>query len=129
MPARIEADCRPDYRGGLSYMRYSVSDTAEQGLLAAQGSLLKDPRGNAKILSEIRDGSLRKKWIEETKRAAPTFWQAAPRTNPSGRTIGSQASRMMPFPPVVAPGLATKQQLQRNSRIPLVTFSLIAVAR
>jgi ketol-acid reductoisomerase len=63
------------YRGGLSYMRYSVSDTAEYGdytggprIVTAQTRL-----EMKKILKEIQDGSYAKAWVEENKAGRPWF--------------------------------------------------------
>src|SRR6202045_4090189 len=63
------------YRGGLSYMRYSVSDTAEQGDYSAGPRIItpKTREEMRKILSEIRDGSFAKKWIEENEKGCPNF--------------------------------------------------------
>src|SRR4029077_16343529 len=55
------------YEGGLSYMRYSVSDTAEYGDYTV-GPRIIDQRVRAemrKVLSDIRDGTHAKKWIAE----------------------------------------------------------------
>src|SRR6516165_7785010 len=63
------------YRGGLSYMRYSVSDTAEQGDYASGPRIVtKQTREEMKkILAEIRDGSFAKKWIDENEKGCPNF--------------------------------------------------------
>src|SRR5437870_13281297 len=63
------------YRGGLSYMRYSVSDTAEQGDYASGPRIVTKQTGEEmkKILAEIRDGSFAKKWIEENEKGCPNF--------------------------------------------------------
>jgi ketol-acid reductoisomerase len=63
------------YQGGLQYMRYSISDTAEYGDYVS-GPRIVDERIRAemkKILSEIQDGSFAKRWIEEGQRGAPEF--------------------------------------------------------
>ena len=63
------------YQGGLQYMRYSISDTAEYGDYVAGPRLINDQvRAEMKrILSEIQDGSFARRWIEEGKRGAPEF--------------------------------------------------------
>src|SRR6202007_1953740 len=100
------------YRGGLSYMRYSVSDTAEQGDYSAGPRIItpKTREEMRKILSEIRDGSFAKKWIEENERGCPNFLATRKREQSHpGEQLGPKLRAMMPFPqPVVAPGLATK---------------------
>jgi ketol-acid reductoisomerase len=55
------------YAGGLSYMRYSISDTAEFGDYVS-GPRIIDERVRAemqRILAEIRDGSFAQRWIAE----------------------------------------------------------------
>ena len=55
------------YAGGLSYMRYSISDTAEYGDYVS-GPRIIDERVRAemqRILGEIRDGSFAQRWIAE----------------------------------------------------------------
>ncbi|MEP6679937.1 MAG: ketol-acid reductoisomerase [Chloroflexota bacterium] len=55
------------YAGGLSYMRYSISDTAEYGDYVS-GKRIIDDRVRAemqRILAEIRDGSFAERWIAE----------------------------------------------------------------
>jgi ketol-acid reductoisomerase len=55
------------YAGGLSYMRYSISDTAEYGDYVS-GPRIIDERVRAEmkqILAEIRDGSFAQRWIAE----------------------------------------------------------------
>jgi ketol-acid reductoisomerase len=55
------------YRGGLNYMRYSVSDTAEHGDYTGGPRIVTDETRNTmrKILKEIQDGTYAKGWIEE----------------------------------------------------------------
>ncbi len=63
------------YQGGLSYMRYSVSDTAEYGDYVS-GPRLIDERVRAemkKILTEIQDGSFARRWILENQAGRPSF--------------------------------------------------------
>ena len=57
------------YRGGLSYMRHSISDTAEYGdYTGGQRVINAESRAEMKkILKEIQDGSYAKAWIEENR--------------------------------------------------------------
>ncbi len=57
------------YRGGLSYMRYSVSDTAEWGDYESGPRVITaETRAAMKqILAEIQDGSFARKWIAENE--------------------------------------------------------------
>jgi len=54
-------------QGGLSYMRYSISDTAEYGdYVSGRRVITEDTRKEMKqILSEIQDGTFASKWIAE----------------------------------------------------------------
>jgi ketol-acid reductoisomerase len=100
------------YRGGLSYMRYSVSDTAEQGDYSAGPRIIttKTRDEMRKILSEIRDGSFAKKWIDENEKGCPNFLATRHREQAHAiEQLGPKLRAMMPFlQPIVAPGLATK---------------------
>jgi ketol-acid reductoisomerase len=100
------------YQGGLSYMRYSVSDTAEQGDYSAGKRIItpETRKEMKKILAEIVDGSFAKKWIEENEKGCPNFLATRQReqTHPVEQ-LGPKLRAMMPFlQPVIAPGLANK---------------------
>jgi ketol-acid reductoisomerase len=98
------------YRGGLSYMRYSISDTAEQGDYSAGPRIITSQTREEmrKILAEIRDGSFAKKWIAENEQGCPNF--LAKRQSEQTHQIeklGPELRAMMPFlQPVTAPGVA-----------------------
>src|SRR6202035_4057 len=63
------------YRGGLAYMRYSISDTAEYGDYTAGPRLVTDATRAEmkKILTEIQDGTFAKNWIKENKTGRKYF--------------------------------------------------------
>ena len=63
------------YEGGLGYMRYSVSDTAEYGDYARGPRVIDDHvRQNMKqVLKEIQDGSFAREWIAENDEGRPRF--------------------------------------------------------
>jgi ketol-acid reductoisomerase len=63
------------YRGGLAYMRYSISDTAEWGDYVAGPRIVTDETRAAmkKLLAEIQDGTFAKRWIEENKTGRKDF--------------------------------------------------------
>jgi ketol-acid reductoisomerase len=100
------------YRGGLSYMRYSISDTAEQGDYTAGPRIIttETRKEMKKILAEIRDGSFAKAWIDENEKGCPNFLATRQREQTHRiEQLGPKLRAMMPFlQPVVAPGLATK---------------------
>ena len=63
------------YRGGLAFMRYSISDTAEYGDYTAGPRIVTDEtRAEMKrMLAEIQNGTFAKKWIEENKTGRKYF--------------------------------------------------------
>ncbi|GAB4136519.1 MAG: ketol-acid reductoisomerase [Planctomycetaceae bacterium] len=63
------------YQGGLNYMRYSVSNTAEFGDYTRGPRIVTDEtkREMKKILAEIQRGEFAKEWILENKANQPTF--------------------------------------------------------
>ena len=62
-------------QGGLSYMRYSISDTAEYGDYSVGDRIITDTTKAEmrKVLAEIQDGSFAKNWIDENKAGQPSF--------------------------------------------------------
>ena len=97
------------YRGGLSYMRYSVSDTAEYGDYVSGPRVIdaqvKDTM--KKVLEEIQSGTFAKRWIDENRRGRPWFSgeRAREATHPI-EEVGAKLRAMMPFldPVTVKPG-------------------------
>jgi ketol-acid reductoisomerase len=63
------------YEGGLSYMRYSVSDTAEYGdLTRGKRIITQETRQEMKrILEEVRNGTFAREWIIENRVGRPVF--------------------------------------------------------
>jgi len=63
------------YQGGLNYMRYSVSNTAEYGDYSSGPRIVtNETRAEMKkILAEIQDGTFARNWILENKAGAPSF--------------------------------------------------------
>ncbi|HOO71483.1 MAG TPA: ketol-acid reductoisomerase [Spirochaetota bacterium] len=63
------------YQGGINYMRYSVSDTAEYGDYVSGPRIINDNtrKEMKKILEEIQDGSFARRWIEENEKGRPFF--------------------------------------------------------
>ena len=63
------------YQGGLAYMRYSVSDTAEYGDYTRGPRVIdaKVKETMKQILSEIQSGQFAKQWIEENEKGRPYF--------------------------------------------------------
>ncbi|OGN78285.1 MAG: ketol-acid reductoisomerase [Chloroflexi bacterium RIFCSPLOWO2_12_FULL_71_12] len=90
------------YEGGLSYMRYSVSDTAEFGDYTS-GPRVIDERVRAtmrQILGEVRDGSFAQKWIGEYRRGAPTLYATRAREQAQPiEEVGRRLRALMPWLP------------------------------
>ncbi len=88
------------YRGGLSFMRYSISDTAEYGDYISGDRVIGDASREAmkSILAEIKSGAFAERWIAENERRRPHFTarRAAEREHPIER-IGAQLRALMPF--------------------------------
>ncbi|RIK74193.1 MAG: ketol-acid reductoisomerase [Planctomycetota bacterium] len=63
------------YQGGINYMRYSVSNTAEYGDYTRGPRIVTDETRAEmkKILSEIQSGQFAREWILENKAGAPAF--------------------------------------------------------
>jgi ketol-acid reductoisomerase len=99
------------YRGGLQYMRYSISDTAEYGDYTA-GSRIVTAETKAtmrQILKEIQSGEFAKKWIAENEAGCPNFkaMRETDRNHPI-EVVGAKLRNMMPFlDPVQLPQPAT----------------------
>ncbi len=97
------------YQGGLSYMRYSVSDTAEYGDYTA-GARVVNAHSRAAmqaLLSDIRNGAFARRWIHENRTGRADFLRRrAAETEHPIETVGRRLRRMMPFlePKEVLPG-------------------------
>src|SRR5690606_7723809 len=63
------------YEGGLSYMRYSVSDTAQYGDFTRGKRIITEEtrREMKKILSEVQNGKFALEWIQENQANRPYF--------------------------------------------------------
>ncbi len=64
------------YQGGLAYMRYSVSDTAEYGDYSRGPRVINDAVKTEmrKILGEIQSGQFAREWILENQAGRPSFY-------------------------------------------------------
>jgi ketol-acid reductoisomerase len=97
------------YRGGINYMRYSVSDTAEHGDYVAGPRIVTDDTRKAmqKLLDEIKDGTFAKTWIKENQTGRPQFNKTrATEQDHQIEVVGAQLRGMMPFldPITIKPG-------------------------
>lgn len=86
------------YQGGLNYMRYSVSNTAEFGDYTRGPRIITEEtrKEMKKILHEIQTGQFAKEWILENKANQPTFQTMRRRErNHPIEQVGKQLRRMM----------------------------------
>jgi ketol-acid reductoisomerase len=88
------------YQGGFSYMRYSVSDTAEYGDYTRGPRVIDDfaREEMEQILDEIQDGTFAREWILENQAGRPSF--NASRRHESEHEIeevGKKLRAMMPW--------------------------------
>ncbi len=88
------------YRGGLEYMRYSISDTAEWGDYVAGPRIVTPAVKDAMrgLLSDIRDGSFAKRFIEENETGRHEFARirGEERAHPIEK-VGAELRAGMPF--------------------------------
>jgi ketol-acid reductoisomerase len=88
------------YQGGLSYMRYSVSDTAEHGDYTGGPRIVTDAtRSEMKLmLEQIRSGEYARAWVAEHAAGRPHFnaTRQAERAHPI-EAVGMRLRAMMPF--------------------------------
>ncbi|MDR1915852.1 MAG: ketol-acid reductoisomerase [Synergistaceae bacterium] len=88
------------FEGGLSWMRYSVSDTAKYGDSVAGRRVIDDKaRATMKqLLTEIQDGTFAKDWIMENKAGRPKMkkWVAGERSQLIEQ-VGKDLRGMMPW--------------------------------
>ena len=88
------------YRGGLGYMRYSVSDTAEHGDYTGGPRLITEETHHEmrRMLGEIRSGAYAEKWIAENAAGRPWF-NARRREERDSKLeeVGARLRALMPF--------------------------------
>jgi ketol-acid reductoisomerase len=88
------------YRGGMQFMRYSISDTAEYGDYTRGPRLItEETRAEMrKILAEIQSGAFAREWLEENRKGRPNFerMRQADRNHEIER-VGAQLRAMMPW--------------------------------
>ena len=97
------------YRGGLNYMRYSVSDTAEHGDYTAGPQIVTEETKfvMSRLLKDIQDGTYAENWIEENRQGRPWFnEQRRKEQEHLIEQVGGDLRQMMPFidPVTIKPG-------------------------
>ena len=90
------------YQGGLGYMRYSVSDTAEYGDYT-RGPRVIDANVREtmkKVLTEVQNGTFAKQWIAENEAGRPNFKKMREdEARHPIEVVGKQLREMMTFLP------------------------------
>jgi len=88
------------YQGGLGYMRYSVSDTAEYGDYTRGPRLIDDmvKQEMQEILAEVQDGTFAREWILENQAGRPMY-NALKRMESEHpiELVGRELRKMMPW--------------------------------
>lgn len=88
------------YEGGLNYMRYSVSDTAEWGDYVAGPKVINAESKLAmkELLGDIQSGKFAREWVEENEsgRTKMDSIRASERAHPI-EEVGKKLRGMMPF--------------------------------
>ena len=88
------------YEGGISNMRYSISNTARYGDLTRGPRIITDAvrKEMEKILSEIQSGAFAKEWIEENRKGRPNFNALAKKGEGHPlEEVGGKLRGMMPW--------------------------------
>ncbi len=88
------------YQGGMNYMRYSVSDTAEHGDYTAGPRIVTDQTRQAmkEILADIQSGAYAEGWIDENAQGRPWFNQRRAEARDSQvEQVGRELRKMMPW--------------------------------
>jgi ketol-acid reductoisomerase len=88
------------YQGGLSYMRYSISDTAEHGDYTGGPKLVTDETRATmkKMLQDIRSGAYAEEWIDENVNGRPWFNKRREEgRNSQIEQVGKKLRAMMPW--------------------------------
>ena len=86
------------YQGGMNFMRYSISNTAEYGDYSRGPRIITDQTKAEmkRILEEVQDGSFAREWILENKANAPSFKASRRRERAHPiEDIGRQLRRLM----------------------------------
>ena len=88
------------YEGGLSWMRHSISDTAEYGDYTRGPRIVTDDTRATmkKILEEIQSGAFASEWLAQAREGAPFLHeQRAANRHHQIEQVGEELRQMMPF--------------------------------
>lgn len=88
------------YEGGLSWMRYSISDTAEYGDYYTGPKIVTDATREvmAQTLKDIQDGTFARQWMAEARAGAPNLLRMrAENQDHEVERVGAELRDLMPF--------------------------------
>lgn len=88
------------YQGGLNFMRYSVSDTAEYGDYISGPKIINEQSRQAmrEVLANIQNGAFAEEWIDENHQGCPNFKAMRQKdVDHQIEQVGRQLRRMMSF--------------------------------
>ena len=88
------------YQGGLSYMRYSISDTAEWGDYKSGQSVITAETKVAmrKILADIQSGAFAEEWMDEYHGGGKVYYERrGNEQNQQLENVGKELRKMMTF--------------------------------
>jgi ketol-acid reductoisomerase len=88
------------YRGGLNFMRYSVSDTAEHGDYYAGSKVITETTRETmrQLLRDIQNGTYAEEWIDENENGRPWFDEQRKKDHDHPlEVVGRELRSMMPF--------------------------------
>jgi ketol-acid reductoisomerase len=88
------------YRGGLQFMRHSISDTAEYGDYTRGPRVITDETRAAmqRILEAVQDGSFAREWLAENRSGRPNFERLRRQDRDHEiERVGAQLRGMMPW--------------------------------
>jgi ketol-acid reductoisomerase len=88
------------YQGGLNYMRYSISDTAEHGDYTGGPKIVTEETKKAmkKMLEDIQSGEYARGWIAENAAGRQTFNKTRDaEQNQLIEQVGARLRKLMPF--------------------------------
>jgi ketol-acid reductoisomerase len=88
------------YRGGLGFMRYSVSDTAEYGDYVSGPRVIDEHvrQSMRQVLKEIQDGSFAEQWIDENTNGRSRFLEMRQKSAEHQiEKVGEELRSMMPW--------------------------------
>jgi ketol-acid reductoisomerase len=88
------------YRGGMQFMRHSISDTAEYGDYTRGPRLITDETRAEmrRILEAIQDGSFAREWLDENRNGRPNFERLRQQDRDHEiEQVGAKLRAMMPW--------------------------------